>query len=112
MSQNLPSNKLTPNKFMRVAQISENKVLIQVKMPFICLAQKFKLLLTKNEPLFEKNKLLGDLKDSNTNEQTSFDKLKCQQNIKILKVQRLDILSSNTNEMQWHDLLKPSDSND
>lgn len=38
--------------------------------------------------------------------------MKCQQNIKILKVQRLDILSSNTNGMLWHDLLKPSDSQD
>lgn len=30
--------KLVPNRFMRVAQISENQVLIQVRTPFICLA--------------------------------------------------------------------------
>ena len=94
---------------MRVAQISESKVLIQVRTPFICLAQKFKLLLRGDPGPKER---LNDPKDSHTNEQASFDRAKCQQGIKILKVQRLDVLSTNTSEMLWDDLLKAGDSND
>lgn len=59
---------------MRVAQISENQVLIQVRTPFICLAQKFKLLLRSEATPKER---VDDAKDSNTNEQASFDRVKC-----------------------------------